>query len=60
MTVQRAFCLSPKQWTEIEDSYEAVAHLEAEQMLATLLSGATFDEKKFLALGIMIGRRSVL
>lgn len=60
MTAADAFCLSPRDWMKIEESYAAVADLDAEQMLAKLLSGATFTEKKFLALGVMIGRRSVL
>lgn len=58
MTVRDAFALSPKQWEEIEEEYEALLRKNAEQMVASLLSGATFPERKMLALGIMCGRAS--
>lgn len=59
MTVREAFCLSPIEWDKIESEYEALLHKTPEEMIVALLSGATFDQKKALALGIMVGRSSM-
>jgi hypothetical protein len=59
MTVRAAFVLSPQQWEIIESKYEAIANQNAEEMVVALLSGATFEQKQYLALGIMIGRASM-
>jgi len=60
MTAKDAFSLSPKQWEEIESQYEKVAKCNAEEMLVDCIQGASADQQKFLALGIMIGRNSVI
>ncbi len=59
MTVREAFRLSPKEWEVVESKYEEIAAQDADGMVAALLKGATFDEKKFLAWGIMVGRQSM-
>ena len=58
MTAKDAFSLSSRQWEKLEDRYGEVAGLEPEEMLATLLRGATIEQQKYLALGIMVGRAS--
>lgn len=59
MTVREAFRLSPKEWEAIESRYEEIASQDADQMIATLLKDTTFNEKKWLAWGIMCGRASM-
>lgn len=58
MTARDAFSLNPRQWEELEDRYGEVAEMEAEEMLAVLLRGATIEQQKYLALGVMVGRAS--
>jgi phage-related baseplate assembly protein len=58
MTARDAFSLSPAEWDRVEEIYSKVAGRPAEDMLAELLAGASSDQQRFLALGIMVGRAS--
>ena len=58
MGITDVFSLSQKDWDEIEDQYEAIAKLPAEEMLLETIKGLSKPAQKALALGIMIGRSS--
>jgi hypothetical protein len=57
-TAKDAFTLSAREWAALERKYADVMALPAEKMLARLLEGASKDQQKYLALGVMIGRAS--
>jgi len=57
-TAKDAFSLSAREWAALERKYADVMALPAEKMLARLLEGASKDQQKYLALGVMIGRAS--
>lgn len=58
MTAKDSFSFTAREWAQLEEEYSEVAHLPADRLTARLLSGATKEQQKFLALGIMIGRMS--
>ena len=60
MTIMDAFAFTPKQMSAVEDAYQKVIEMQPEDMVSTLLSGCEFDEKKMFALGIMVGRSSIV
>ena len=72
MTAFDAFCLSERQWDQIERQYEEALEraMESqgspeygleypERLLVALLDGLSDIEKMALALGVMVGRASV-
>ena len=54
MTAKDAFSLSPTQWEEIDEQYRQVMGLNIDEMLVKLIKGATPDQQKYFALGIMV------
>lgn len=57
-TAKDAFTLTAREWADLERKYSEVACLPADKMLARLLEGASKEQQKYLALGIMLGRMS--
>jgi len=68
VTAIEAFNLSEKQWNEVEDRYEAAMKAaqtqggqdQAISLLTGLLTGLKPQERQALALGVMVGRMSVV
>lgn len=66
VTAIEAFNLSEKQWNEVEDRYEAAMKAaeggqdQAISLLTQLLTGLKPQERQALALGVMVGRMSVV
>jgi len=66
VTAIEAFNLSEKQWNEVEDRYEAAMKAseggqdQALSLLTELLTGLKPQERQALALGVMVGRMSVV
>ena len=57
-TAKDAFTPSAREWADLERKYADVMALPAEKMLARLLEGASKEQQKYLALGVMVGRMS--
>jgi len=57
-TAKDAFSLSAREWAALERKYADVMALPADKMLARLLEGASKEQQKYLALGVMVGRQS--
>ena len=57
-TAKDAFSLSARDWAKLERKYAEVMVLPADKLVARLLEGASKEQQKYLALGIMVGRMS--
>ena len=57
-TAKDAFSLSARDWAKLERKYAEVMVLPADKLVASLLEGASKEQQKYLALGIMVGRMS--
>ena len=57
-TAKDAFSLSARDWAKLERKYAEVMVLPADKLVARLLEGASKEQQKYLALGVMVGRQS--
>ena len=58
MTIVDAFNFTEQEWDEVNAAYEAVEGKSPEEMFIAVLGGLSPTERKALALGVLIGKRS--